>query len=48
MKSLEKQIYPNLPATPLEGFDGIVPGPTFVMQKGRGKYRYAYMYDCTR
>ena len=39
LKSLTKQIYPNLPATPMMGFDGMVPGPTFVMQQGRGKYQ---------
>jgi bilirubin oxidase len=37
VKRLQKQIYPNLPATQLIGYDGLQPGPTFIMRKGRGK-----------
>ena len=36
VKTLKKQIYPDLPATNMIGYDGLVPGPMFVMQKGRG------------
>jgi hypothetical protein len=38
VKSIKKQIYPNLPATTLFAYDGLQPGPTFIMQKGRGKF----------
>jgi hypothetical protein len=38
VKSIKKQIYPDLPATTLFAYDGLQPGPTFIMQKGRGKY----------
>jgi hypothetical protein len=37
VKSIKKQIYPDLPATTLFAYDGLQPGPTFIMQKGRGK-----------
>ncbi|KAK1913807.1 hypothetical protein P3342_007052 [Pyrenophora teres f. teres] len=33
--AIEKQVYPNLPATTLYTYDGIQPGPTFMMHKGR-------------
>ncbi|KAF2014792.1 bilirubin oxidase, partial [Aaosphaeria arxii CBS 175.79] len=33
--SVESQIYPDLKATPLVGYDGTSPGPMFVMQRGR-------------
>ncbi|KAF2470226.1 uncharacterized protein BDR25DRAFT_226954 [Lindgomyces ingoldianus] len=35
LKSFQKQIYPNLKPTELVGYDGISPGPMFIMQKGR-------------
>jgi len=35
--TIEKQVYPNLPATTLYTYDGVQPGPTFMMQKGRRK-----------
>ncbi|KAH3913543.1 hypothetical protein HBH56_104400 [Parastagonospora nodorum] len=35
VRRLEKQIYPGLPSTQLIGYDGLQPGPTFVMRKGR-------------
>ena len=35
IKPLEQQIYPNLGKTRLVGYDGLSPGPTFVVQKGR-------------
>ncbi|KAF2502383.1 Cupredoxin [Lophium mytilinum] len=35
IKPFEQQIYPNLKATPLVGYDGMSPGPTFQMRKGR-------------
>ncbi|KAF1962331.1 bilirubin oxidase [Byssothecium circinans] len=35
LKTFKKQIYPNLPATELQGYDGMSPGPYFVMQQGR-------------
>ncbi|KAF2122934.1 bilirubin oxidase [Lophiotrema nucula] len=35
IKEFTKQVYPNLPATPLVGYDGESPGPTFMMQNGR-------------
>ncbi|CAI6332265.1 unnamed protein product [Periconia digitata] len=34
LKPFTKQIYPDLPATELEGYDGMSPGPTFAMQRG--------------
>ena len=37
VKSLEKQIYPNLPRTKMVGYDGLQPGPTFLMRKGQGR-----------
>jgi hypothetical protein len=36
VRSLEKQIYPDLPRTHMVGYDGIEPGPKFMMRKGRG------------
>lgn len=33
-QSFAQQIYPNLPATQLRGYDALVPGPTFVETKG--------------
>jgi bilirubin oxidase len=36
LKPFAKQIYPNLAPTNLVGYDGISPGPQFIMQKGRG------------
>lgn len=36
IRSLEKQIYPNLGKATLTGYDGLEPGPTFMMRKGRG------------
>jgi hypothetical protein len=38
VKSIKQQIYPDLPATTLFAYDGLQPGPTFIMQKGRGKF----------
>ncbi|KAH7132250.1 Cupredoxin [Dendryphion nanum] len=35
VKSFTKQIYPNLPPTEMVGYDGMSPGPTFLMQRGR-------------
>ncbi|KAH7385947.1 bilirubin oxidase [Pyrenochaeta sp. MPI-SDFR-AT-0127] len=35
VKSAKKSIYPNLPAADVVGYDGLQPGPTFVMRKGR-------------
>ncbi|KAF2865147.1 bilirubin oxidase [Massariosphaeria phaeospora] len=35
VKTLKKQIYPNLPECDMIGYDGITPGPTFVMRQGR-------------
>ncbi|KAF2005748.1 hypothetical protein P154DRAFT_318772 [Amniculicola lignicola CBS 123094] len=35
LKSHQKQIYPNLPPTDMTGYDGMSPGPMFIMQKGR-------------
>ncbi|KAK7185153.1 hypothetical protein DPSP01_000731 [Paraphaeosphaeria sporulosa] len=35
LKSFSKQIYPDLPATPMVGYDGMAPGPTLVMQQNR-------------
>jgi bilirubin oxidase len=37
VKSGKKQIYPDLPATTLFTYDGLQPGPTFIMHKGRGR-----------
>ncbi|KAH7380437.1 Cupredoxin [Phaeosphaeria sp. MPI-PUGE-AT-0046c] len=35
VRQLESQIYPNLPPTKMIGYDGLQPGPTFVMREGR-------------
>ncbi|KAF2203222.1 Cupredoxin [Delitschia confertaspora ATCC 74209] len=35
IKPFEKQVYPNLGAAPMVGYDGMSPGPTFIMQQGR-------------
>ncbi|CAO2651913.1 Nn.00g001960.m01.CDS01 [Neocucurbitaria sp. VM-36] len=35
VRSFKANIYPNLPATDMVGYDGLYPGPTFMMQKGR-------------
>ncbi|KAF2643829.1 bilirubin oxidase [Massarina eburnea CBS 473.64] len=35
LKTFEQQIFPNLPPTELEGYDGMSPGPYFLMQQGR-------------
>lgn len=35
IKPLEVQLYPGLKKTTLVGYDGMVPGPTFKMTKGR-------------
>jgi bilirubin oxidase len=35
IKPLEQQIYPGLKKARLVGYDGISPGPTFRMEKGR-------------
>lgn len=32
---LDQQVYPNLGKTRLIGYDGVSPGPTFQMTKGR-------------
>ena len=34
IKPLEQQVYPGLPRTRLVGYDGISPGPTFMMEQG--------------
>lgn len=47
VKSLQQQIYPNLNPTELIGYDGISPGPTFVMQQGRGKLISCHSRDFT-
>jgi hypothetical protein len=39
LRSFTKQIYPDLPATPMVGYDGMSPGPTFIMQQNRGEGR---------
>ena len=44
VKAATQQIYPNLPATTLYTYDGSSPGPTFMMQKGRGKSRLHSVY----
>ena len=35
IKPFEQQVYPNLGKTRLVGYDGVSPGPTFMVQKGR-------------
>jgi bilirubin oxidase len=35
IKSFEAQVYPNLGKTKLVGYDGISPGPTFKVKRGR-------------
>ncbi|KAH7068185.1 bilirubin oxidase [Paraphoma chrysanthemicola] len=35
VRSLTKQIYPDLPPTHMVGYDGLQPGPTFMMRKGQ-------------
>ncbi|KAF2740193.1 Cupredoxin [Polyplosphaeria fusca] len=35
VKAFQKQIYPDLPATEMVGYNGLAPGPMFVMQQGR-------------
>ncbi|KAF2269945.1 Cupredoxin [Lojkania enalia] len=35
IKPFKAQIYPNLPATDMVGYDGCSPGPMFVVQQGR-------------
>ncbi|KAI8942988.1 hypothetical protein NX059_001026 [Plenodomus lindquistii] len=35
VKPIQKQIYPNLGVTNLYAYDGLQPGPTFMMHKGR-------------
>lgn len=35
IKPFEQQVYPNLGKTRLVGYDGMAPGPTFMMKKGR-------------
>ncbi|KAH9866214.1 hypothetical protein J1614_008780 [Plenodomus biglobosus] len=37
VRSIQKQIYPNLGVADLYAYDGLQPGPTFMMHKGRGK-----------
>ena len=37
IRSIKKQIYPDLPATDMVAYDGLQPGPTFHMRQGRGK-----------
>lgn len=37
VRSIQKQIYPNLGVADLYAYDGLQPGPTFMMYKGRGK-----------
>ncbi|RMZ70364.1 bilirubin oxidase [Pyrenophora seminiperda CCB06] len=43
--AIEKQVYPDLPPTDLYAYDGVQPGPTFMMQRGRlhvhGQYNRA-------
>jgi bilirubin oxidase len=34
IQPVDVQIYPNLPKTRLVGYDGMVPGPTFMMEQG--------------
>jgi hypothetical protein len=38
IKTMQKQIYPNLPATEMTAYDGESPGPMFLMEQGRGEY----------
>lgn len=46
IKPLQAQIYPNLGKTSLVGYDGIVPGPTFKIVKGRETLvRFVNAYD---
>ncbi|PVI05194.1 hypothetical protein DM02DRAFT_668422, partial [Periconia macrospinosa] len=33
LKTFKKQIYPDRPATELQGYDGMSPGPYFAMQR---------------
>jgi len=35
LKPLEQQVYPGLKPARLVGYDGISPGPTFKVEKGR-------------
>lgn len=35
IKPFEQQVYPNLGKTRLVGYDGVSPGPTFMVQQGR-------------
>ncbi|CBX98804.1 hypothetical protein LEMA_P080430.1 [Plenodomus lingam JN3] len=35
IRSIQKQIYPNLGVANLYAYDGLQPGPTFMMRKGR-------------
>ncbi|PVI05199.1 bilirubin oxidase [Periconia macrospinosa] len=35
LKTFKKQIYPDLPETELQGYDGMSPGPYFAMQRNR-------------
>lgn len=35
IKPVQQQVFPNLGQTRLVGYDGMSPGPTFVVQKGR-------------
>ena len=36
IKPFEQQVYPGLQKARLVGYDGISPGPTFKIEKGRG------------
>ncbi|RPA90442.1 Cupredoxin [Choiromyces venosus 120613-1] len=46
IKAFQKRIYPNLGLTDFAEYDGMVPGPTFWIQKGREVLiRFANAYD---
>lgn len=43
VKEFEQQVYPGLKPAKLVGYDGMSPGPTFRMERGREAVRYRYI-----